>query len=238
MKPIIFALLFNYWIFILFSTNFFVGLLVLILTFYVYKFFKSEKRKLTKPLLVFFLFTLLFQSLTTQEKSLTIIENDDRREIDMRLKAYTPKFLRVGYWFEERKESIAFTRVSSNFFENIDPNLYFFANHPREKVGVKEIEKFPYILLPVFLIGLVEILKRKYVKFWLISFFVPLVFLSFIGNINPMGPFILFPFFVITISEGFGPIARWLEKKPKYVKFFIYILFILIFIQGFAYEIY
>ena len=237
MNLIFLVLIFNYWIYNIFSTNFFVGVLVLVFTLHIYKIFKCNK-KIEKPFIVIFLLVLLFQSITTQKSSLTNIANDDRREIDMRLKAYPPRFLRVGYWLEERKESIAFTRLSNNFFENIDPNLYFFANHPRERVGIREFEKFPYILFPAFLVGLLSLLKKKHANFWRFSFFIPLIFLTVIGNINPMGPFVLFPFFVITISEGLKPLEKWIKRKPKYIRNLIIIIFVLVFIQGISYEIY
>lgn len=238
MKFLIFALLFNYWIYKIFSINFFIGLIVLIFTLLAYKAFKGRGKKISKKLIIFFLFVLLLQVITTQKQSLINISNDNRREIDMRLKAYPPKYLRIGYWLEERKESIAFSRILNNFFENIDPNLYFLSNHPRERVGVKEYEKFPYILFPVFLMGVLKIIKDKNKEFLTLFFAVPIILLSFFGNINPMGPFSVFPFFAITISEGLGPTLAWISKRNRFIRVGIYILFFLVFIQGFLYEIY
>lgn len=173
---------------------------------------------------------IFFQIKTTQTISLTGISNDDRRVIDMRLRAYPPQFLRVGYWLEERKESRALYKISQNFFENLDPNLYFFANHPRERVGIREFEKFPYILLPIFFIGVIKLLSKKELVFWLIYFFLPLVTLSLIGNQNNLGPFSLFPFFTVSIAEG-------LRQTRSLNKWISVIVFILVFIQIISYEI-
>ena len=96
----------------------------------------------------------------TKYESLTLLNNDQIRIKDMRLKSYPPVYLTfdtktlwipVAHWFEERKESIAFFRILKNVSETVDLNLYFFANHPRERVGYNEFEKFPYIFIPAFL---------------------------------------------------------------------------------------
>src|SRR3989344_3878596 len=139
MIPVIFSLIANLWVYKIFLTNSILGILIV-----------TSSILLSNRKFWLFLFSfipiLLIQVSTTQRASLTEIGNDDRREIDLRLRAYPPSFLRVGYWLEERKESIAFWRLGNNLFENLDPNLYFFANNPRQRVGIKEFEKFPYLL--------------------------------------------------------------------------------------------
>lgn len=222
MTLLLLAFFTNLWIWRVLIQNIFIGILLLIITIL-----------LAHRLFVFSLLTMVlicvWQIKTTQPVSLVAISNDDRRVIDMRLKAYPARFLRVGHWLEERKESLAFRRISQNLFENLDLNLYFFANHPRQRVGIKEFEKFPYVLLPVFLIGFFGLLSQKYLLFWLVSFFLPLLVLSFVGNQNSLGPFSLFPFFSIVIFRG-------LEKIK--LNFWKVTIFLLVLIQIIAYEIY
>lgn len=212
----------NLWIYKIFAANFLLGILVLLTTILLLK----NKRLF----LLLFIPILFSQVQTTNKTSLTAIANDDRRVIDMRLRAYPYKLLRIGYWLEERKESIIFTRVTSNLFENLDPNLYFFSNHPRQRVGIKEFEKFPYILLPFFLLGIFDLVSKKNKIFWLISFLVPLTILSIIGNKNNLGPFSLFPFIAVSICEGLK------RLHSKYLKIFILVL-VLVLIQIISYEI-
>lgn len=215
------VLLANLWIYKIFFTNFLLGVVIVVATLLLFY-------KRCKFFLAVFVILLIFQAVTTQKASLTNIANDDRRLIDLRLRAYPPKFLRIGHWLEERKESIAEARISKNLFENLDPNLYFFANHPKERVGIKEFEKFPYVFLPFFLFGLIEVVKKwDKNKLLLISFFVPLVLLSVVGNLNKSGPFTLFPFFTITTSLGLKKIS-----KP------LLVILVLVLIQMIAYEIY
>lgn len=212
----------NLWIYKILAVNFLLGILILITTILLLK-----NKKL---FLLFFVPVLFFQIQTTSKTSLTAISNDGRRVIDMRLRAYPYKFLRLGYWLEERKESIVFNRLTTNLFENLDPNLYFFANSPRQRVGIKEFEKFPYVLLPFFLLGIFDFVSKKNKLFWLISFLVPLITLSIIGNKNNLGPFSLFPFFAASIYEGLK------KLQNKYLKIFIVVL-VLVMVQIISYEI-
>ena len=222
MISVIISLFANLWIYKVFAANLFLGILILIATILLLK--------NSKLFLLLFIPVLFFQIQTTNKTSLTAISNDDRRVIDMRLRAYPSKLLRLGYWLEERKESIIFYRVATNFFENMDPNLYFFSNHPRQRVGIKEFEKFPYVLLPFFLLGIFNWISKKNKLFWLISFLVPITILSIIGNKNNLGPFSLFPFLVVSIYEGFK------KLRSKYLTMFIIVL-VLVLIQIISYEI-
>ena len=220
MMPLGLALLANLWIYKILFANFFLGALVVLSTIFLKKNFNL--------LLLTFIPIFLFQIVTTQKSSLTEIANDDRRLIDLRLRAYPSKYLRVGHWLEERKESIAGTRIIRNLFENLDPNLYFFAGSPRQRVGIKEFEKFPYVFLPFFLIGFVTILDLKDKnKILFISLLIPLLLLSIIGNQNKLGPFSLFPFMVLTISSG-------LKKINK----FLVVILVLVLAQMVIYETY
>ena len=226
---IFFALLANLWIYRIFLINFILGILIVASCIFLYK-------KSFRIFLLLFIPVLLIQIRTTEKVSLTAISNDDRREIDLRLRAYPPSFLRIGYWLEERKESISFWRLSNNLFENLDPNLYFFANNPRQRVGIKEFEKFPYLLFPVFVFGILRLVDKREKLFWMASFFLPIFVLTLVGNKNPLGPFSLFPFFVISISEGMEVFYAKTEKSKKAKILFLTIL-ILVLIQMIAYEV-
>lgn len=222
MTSLLISLFANLWIYKIFAANFLLGILVLLTTILLLK--------NNKFFLLLFIPVLFFQIQTTNKTSLATISNDDRRVIDMRLRSYPYKFLRLGYWLEERKESIMFNRATTNLFENLDPNLYFFANSPRQRVGIKEFEKFPYVLLPFFLLGVYDYFFKKNKLFWLISFLIPITILSIIGNKNNLGPFSLFPFLVVSINEGLK------KLQSKHLKIFIIVL-ILVLIQIISYEI-
>ena len=226
---LLFTLFANLWIWRVFSFNFWIGILVVVCTFLLYRFCASTSEESSslrswppsEVLFIFvFLLLLFFQYKTTNVRSLTILSNDDIRVRDMRLKEYPPVkvtllgktiWIPAAHWFEGRKESIAFFRILDNFSQTVDPNLYFFGNHPRERAGVSEFEKFPFVFFPAFIYGLFVMAKEKKKMCWL-SLLLSLFLISIISNKNPIGPFSLFP--VISVAIAFG-IERLLKKVPK-----------------------
>lgn len=144
---------------------------------------------------------LVAQVFITKTRSLTQIANDDRRLIDLRLGAYPPiTFLPIAHWLEQKNITIASTRMADSFFENLDPNQYFFANHPRERVGHIEIQKLIFIFLPFSLVGFM-VLGQKSWKL-LAGNLLGLVILSIVGNNIPWGNIFLYPLLLISIDEG------------------------------------
>ena len=197
-----FVLLANFWIWRILFNSVPLGLLVLASSIFLYLSFKRSSKKYFFAFLVFFSLLLIFQWPTTSEESLVELSNDEQRVQQMRLKEYPPIRISIAHWFENREESIAFFRILENFSETIDPNLYFFANHPRERVGINEFEKFPYIFLPLFFYGLVLSVAERRKLVLGMSFILPVVLISIIGHKNQLGPFSLFPFLAVSITHG------------------------------------
>ena len=168
-----------------------------------------EKEKFSYVFLIFFLVLLLFQWKTTTPQSLTILDNDEQRIRTERIKYYAPSehYVRVAFKrldlvnFLEGDFNTASKRVQRNFFETIDPNIYFFGGHPRERVWANDFEKFAYIFAIPFFIGLYNlIILKKWLFFY--GLIICIVLLSIIGHKNQFGPFILFPFIVTSITSG------------------------------------
>lgn len=197
-----FVLLANFWIWRILFNSVPLGLLVLASSIFLYLSFKRSSKKYFFALLVLFSLLLIFQWKTTSKESLVELSNDEQRVQQMRLKEYPPIRISIAHWFENREESIAFFRILENFSETIDPNLYFFANHPRERVGINEFEKFPYIFLPLFFYGLVLSVAERRKLVLGMSFILPVVLISIIGHKNQLGPFSLFPFLAVSITHG------------------------------------
>lgn len=125
------------------------------------------------------------------------IDQTDIYYINQRRGYYENKF--IGK-IQENKLSVYVKKYLSNFFQGIDPNYYFFANHPRERAGITEKDKFSFIFLPFFILGLFFAIKeRKYFSF--IYFFSLLIFFSFFVNIDT-NFILLYPAIVYFISNG------------------------------------
>lgn len=179
-----------------------------------------------------FIIVLCFTQLNfTNKLDLTTISNDQKRVQDMRLAAYPPRLLHVAYLLEVKHISVALTRMQSNFFEALDINLYFFASYPRARVGFQEFEKFPYVLLPFFVVGIFDLLQKRKALLT-IAILPPLAIITLYGTNVSGSIFALFPVMAYAIYLGLTKIA----KKPLIPVLFV--LCVLVLIQVISYEIY
>ena len=234
----LFVLLSNIWIWKLAFISYFSAFVAVCVTYLLWR--RVQQKKGSIILLVAASVVLSFVYLnTTTVKSLTLLDNDEQRIKSMRLKEYPPVrvnllsktfWVPIGHWFEGRSETIAFFRMQKNFFENIDPNLYFFSNHPRERVGVKEIEKFPYIFLPFFLTGIYILTKKVAVNLYALF---TLLIITILGSVNPAGPFIIFPLIVCYIACGLGYFLKFIDKLPLKKRKIIWVVNTFVFVLAF-----
>jgi len=240
-KAIFFFTLLNIWIWKVFLFSPIIAILIFCTTITFYLSLKNRKKYLSKFIMLF-LFLLIFQVKTTVPSSLTSLTNDQIRQRDQRLREYPPVRINVfgktlwipaAHLLEGRIESIAFSRIKENFFETLDPNLYFFANSPRQRIGIDEFEKFPYIYLPFFIYGVFFLFENKDKQILLISVFLPIILLSVLGHNNPIGPFLLFPFLAVATTIGANELSIYVAKNRIFL-----IILLLILIQVISYEIY
>lgn len=237
----LFVLLGNIWIWKIFSLNLLIGLSLVLTSCFLYKSIKD--RELNKFLILFLFVLLVFQYRTTQKVPLDYLSEQEKIMQTQRTREYPPVYIKMGdrtiwipayHWLEERKETLAFYRIEKNISESLSPNLYFFANHPNERVGVKEFEKFPYILLPFFVIGFLNMEARKNIKIIILSLLTPIVLVSLIGDKNLLGPFSLFPFIVVDSVLGTEYVYKIFFKRILVGSFLF--AYILVFLQTILYE--
>lgn len=231
--PLVFILIFNLWVYQIFSKNFIVGIFTILLSIIFWLAYHNNKKNYLQLGVVFVIIGLFLQYKTSCINSLTFLNENEKLQQQTRLRAYAGKnyILPLANWFELRQESIAFYKLEDNLAEAVDPNLYFFANHPRERVGIIEKEKFPYMLLPMFLLGFFS-LRRKHLPLTLLGLS-PLALISIIGNSNPMGPFTLFPFLAVVTAIGIEKLNISKRLLPIAL-----IIFALVFIQTITYTKY
>lgn len=230
---VLLALFGNLWVWRIFQANFVLFVLIIAST---YLLIISLNQKKLRPVFVLSLFVLLIaQMLTTTRTNLTMLSNDQIRVRDTRLNEYPPLNFPLAHWFEGRSETIAASRIRANFFEQLDPNLYFFAGHPRERVGVDEFERFPYILLPFFVFGVVESVKKHNLIIYLFAFVV--VFTSFFGTNNYLGNFTLFSVIAGLTYLGLSNVVLCVAKKQRRLVLLVFVaIYILVFSQTIYYE--
>lgn len=204
----------NFWIFRIFSQNLFVGIILVVVTSVI---MLNHHKKVLAVCLCILLF---MQYQTTNIRNLNLLDNDQQRVLQERIRSYPLTYIDVfgkvlwlkpEIWIEQNNFVIAASKVEENFFENLDVNKYFFAGFPRNDNS--DFEKFPYVYLPVFILGLLNLISKKRYETIFLTFVTPVIFLGMIGNENKLGPFSLFPFFVAVFAEGFELLIRIFKQK-------------------------
>jgi hypothetical protein len=128
---------------------------------------------------------------------------ESRQQIIRDIHLYPNVFLARIY---QNKLNIVSAKFVDNLTQILDPNNYFFQNHPREVPDNPNSPKFPYLLIIFFLVGIFSIVYRK-------SYFIYLLIFSILNLsilTNPYGhDFILWPFICYFIYQGLSfPLLR------------------------------
>lgn len=177
------------------DTQFILGVIILILI---------ASLVTTKRVLIILLTLVLgvWYIVTTPPQSLANISSSEKLQITNRLASYPPiTFFPLAHILEQRREMLITRHFLSNLFETLDPNYYFFANHPRSPAGANDYAKYPWIFLPLALVGLYRQLRWIGVGS-LIPFFLSLLLVSIISFHPQLGPWLVFPFISAWIIRG------------------------------------
>lgn len=206
---ILFVLFISNWSWEIFSFNLYLFFLIWLASVLLFLALIKKSTKLFYIYLLVMIPILITQCKTTSNAGLSYMNATEKHIFTYR-KSEFPVFTvnifskvktinSALYLANER--TAMFDKFEQNLLRTSDLNLYFFGNHPREIAGVREFEKYSFLLIPFFMFGLYQSAKSKTWQL-LVSLLIPLTLLSFIGQNNPIGPFSLFPFFTVTISIG------------------------------------
>lgn len=223
----------NFWIINIFLRNPIYGLVISFVTLVLG--FKYNSR----IIIIFSLVVLIFIQLqTTSIKSLTILENDQQRVQQERIKMYPPVYIDLFFkviwlkpadWIEKSNFIIALSRIEENLFENLDLNKYFFAGFPRNTPA--DFQKFPFVLMPLFIIGLIKLIKGREFLILTALLFAPILILSLTGTNSALGPVVLFPFFIISILQGIKDLSTKFKNKKTFYIILSGLILLTLFIQ-------
>ena len=123
----------------------------------------------------------------------------------------------------QNKTNVIVNKFEANFFALIDPNNYFFHFHPREiLIDNQNLDKFPFLSIVFFIIGLYNIPKYKYLRYLSFLFLIEVFFLSFLKNFDKFD-LILYPVLAIIIISG---LLRFF-KKLNFFRFGFLLIFII-----------
>jgi hypothetical protein len=241
--PIGLVLVSNLWIYRIWGNSPVVAVITIISS--LCWFLVIKKRLLPVWAMIFMVCLLVGQYKFTEIDNYLDLDLDEARIQLMRLNEYPPIYIKVGekvlwialpYWIEARRESVIWDQIKTNLGEAIDPNLYFLANHPRERVGIIEFEKFPYVFLPIFLLGMYELFRNnKFLLIWI--GLIPLLVTSMIGHKSLLGAVGMFPVISIGIALGLEEYFRW-TNKMRWMRILGGVSIVLVLIQMAAYAKY
>lgn len=216
---LIVATIANYWFWQILRNNIFLLLILLVVEFALF-ILVNQGNKTNKILLFFITLTLVLIP------SIFLIKQFDRNlNINSPSETYTLN-QRHGYLAEGL--GVLFTnKISQRYYLNfdtgikkylqnvsytVDPNLYFFRSHPREKSGIDEYEKYSPFVLPLFIIGVVFILVNAAGFTTLLTYSAFAILIT--GLISPgykLGPILMFPVINIILFKGFV----WLIQRVR-----------------------
>lgn len=217
----ILVILLSPWWWIIIQRDFWVGLLIFILSALLFIFFwQNRPRKLFLILLI--LTTVIFFISIKEAFDESIFRNS---ALDIQRYNRRHEFLANGFGkiYKNRFSltyfknfSLPLSKLQQNIFSNLDPNLYFFSSHPRERLGVDEFKKYSPMFLPFFLIGVFYSIYILFPKLLIYTVFV-LMLGSIISPKYNLGPILFFPLINFMITVGIilsiKKILKYLEKK-------------------------
>lgn len=219
----LFVIIFNPWWWLVLQKNFWIGILVFVLSFVVFHYIYIYKSHFLFKILLILTGILLLSSIkegfdTTifSNSTLEIQQYNKRHEFyatDLG-KIYTNRYSLLFF----KNYSLPIYKLQRNFFSNMDPNLYFFKSHPRERGDVDEIDKYLPVFLPFFLIGFLYCTLLSFNR--ILIYFLPILLVSSV--IKPsfyLGPIIFFPIFNLIITIGiilsFGKIKELSKRRSR-----------------------
>lgn len=187
----------NYWIWHLFQQNLFLGFTMvlvaaLLLIVQLSRVF-SVRLSVFSTAIILLLIVIIFRA-----TPITILSDLSIYYINERRQYFSVPI--IGKLLEN-KLTTAVEIWERNLFETLDLNAYFFAGHPRERLGGIDYPKFPFLLMPIFLTGLYSLVKKRC---WglLIHFAVIVVGLSFFTEAATW-IFLFFPWFITVNYFGY-----------------------------------
>ncbi len=213
--------LLNFWIWKIIGVNIVIGLTLIILSILLLNTTLSVKvgRNLVIVIVVLTLAVSFYnvkygfdRTLFTKEPVERLLEQKRHGYLSKNLGNLFTNKLSLNYY---SKLSLPLSKIQKNAFSALDPNLYFFASHPRERKGIDDFEKYSFILFPIFLIGLLKVLKEKYIVLG-IYFLWAFLMTALISARYALGPVLYFPIINVVLLYGVMPIFKFVRNYEKF----------------------
>ncbi len=217
-------LFFNLWTWEIFKENIVlaISLLSITITLFALEILKTTFfHKIIFLILVFSYLAVSILQISKLDKSI-LEKNPTEVSIFHRQHAYFAEGL--GFLYTNKFSLQFYTHLYyplAKYFRNvsycIDPNLYFFHSHPREKSGIDEVAKYSPLVLPFFIIGLfIHFLSLERYKLLNIYLILSVLLTGFISPYFKLGPVLIFPYINIIILLGIMKTLEFFSHKYAY----------------------
>lgn len=208
----------SFWFWKTVKADFFISMVVIFQSLLLLKFVSDQKfsSKLAVLLFTVLLFTGIFLIRNNLDNSLWVLNPTERVRFDRRHYYFAEE---LGKLYMNKFSLYYYTNLSTflykyqrNVFYNLDPNLYFFASHPRERSGIDSFEKYSPLFLPFFILGTIWLFSNKS---WKMFGYLSLVTVisGFISLNYKLGPILFAPVVNVLIVLGLVTALKYAFKN-------------------------
>lgn len=211
----------NFWFWQILENNLFFGLLVLIIEVALFELIAGTNRKNRMMFVTLAIGATICTLVMLRDQFDKTLLVTSPTEVSIQAKRHNYLADGLGIFFTNKYSlhyykdySLGVGKYLRNVFYTLDPNLYFFRSHPREKLGIDESYKYPPIVLPFFVVGIL-FLFVNYSKYKPLTIYLTAaaLFTGFLDPAYKLGPILIFPFTTIAIYFGFATIVTRLKLK-------------------------
>lgn len=210
----------NYWIWKIIRDNLLIAIVLIILTFLLFQSFIGKNLKTRVFIIMFLLFASISFIMLRPNFDKSIQEFTPEDEVKLNDRHFYYSF-ELGNLFLNNKVlnyyknySLPVYKIKRNLFSNLDLNLYFFSSAPRERAGVNEFKKYPFVLIPFFISGALLIIYRGSLQ--LVSYLAAAALVSaFVASGYALGPILFFPLINVCIAVGIISVPGMIKRLKK-----------------------
>jgi hypothetical protein len=131
-------------------------------------------------------------------QTIFITDRDSKQELIEKGNLYNSVFLARLF---QNKARIPIDKFTNNFFAITDPGNYFFGFAPRQiTIDNQNLKKFPFLTLPLILIGLYFISKNKNKKFVITILVASIINLGLLTNFDRSDFILWIPLFLLIVD--------------------------------------
>lgn len=204
------VILFAPWTYLIFKEDFLSGIISMVLSLLILLLLLNgySKKTIIISLIGFFVFLASISLYSGNDKNIFTSTTSEVILLNQQRSFYP---YGIGKFFVNTS-TLQINKYEENFFDNLDLNLYFFAAHPRERVGVKEFDKYFSFMIFFFISGIISFIKGKKTSIVFILFIITGFVSGFLDKDYILGPILFFPLLNSILTIGMVSVITFSGK--------------------------